>query len=75
MGAPPAPCSRRHRRAAAWVAVDTIVGSGLTASLETSEAAPVDYDGDGDQDVSVGYHDQGGPLFRDDGTGVYTAWR
>ena len=58
--------------AAAWVAVDTVIGSGLTASLETWEATPVDYDGDGDQDVWVGYHDQGGRLFRNDGTGVYT---
>ena len=58
--------------AAVWVAVDTVAGSGLTASLETWEAVPVDYDGDGDQDVWVGYHDQGGRLFRNDGAGVYT---
>ncbi len=57
---------------AAWVAVDTITGSGLTASLETWEATPVDYDGDGDEDVWVGYHDQGGRLFRNSGSGVYT---
>ena len=66
-GAPAPPAA-----AAAWVAVDTVVGSGLAASLETWEATAVDYDGDGDQDVWVGYHDQGGRLFRNNGTGVYT---
>jgi hypothetical protein len=59
-------------RAASWVAVNTIAGSGLSASTETWEASPVDYDGDGDQDVWVGYHDQGGKLWRNDGTGHYT---
>ncbi len=46
-----------------------VTGSGLTASLETWEAVPVDYDGDGDQDVWVGYHDQGGRLFSNNGKG------
>ena len=58
--------------AAAWVAVDTVAGSGLASSLETWDATVVDYDGDGDQDVWVGYHDQGGRLFRNNGAGVYT---
>jgi hypothetical protein len=58
--------------AATWVAVNTVAGSGLASSLETWDATVVDYDGDGDQDVWVGYHDQGGRLFRNDGTGVYT---
>ena len=58
--------------AASWVAVDTVSGSGLASSLETWDATVVDYDGDGDQDVWVGYHDQGGRLFRNDGAGVYT---
>ena len=58
--------------AATWVAVDTVTGSGLASSLETWEATPVDYDGDGDQDVWIGYHDQGGKLFRNNGNGTYT---
>lgn len=58
--------------AATWVAVDTVSGSGLASSLETWEATPVDYDGDRDQDVWVGYHDQGGKLFRNNGSGTYT---
>lgn len=57
--------------AAAPTAVDTIQASGLQASTETWEANPVDYDGDGDQDVWIGYHDQGGKLWRNDGHGVY----
>jgi FG-GAP-like repeat len=58
--------------AATWVAVNTVTGSGLASTLETWEANPVDYDGDGDQDVWVGYHDQGGKLFRNNGSGTYT---
>jgi hypothetical protein len=58
--------------AATWVAVNTVAGSGLASSLETWDATVVDYDGDGDQDVWVGHHDQGGRLFRNDGAGVYT---
>jgi hypothetical protein len=58
--------------AAAWVAVDTVAGSGLASSLETWEATVVDYDGDGDQDVWVGHHDQGGRLLRNNGAGTYT---
>ena len=54
------------------MAVDTVAGSGLASSLETWDATVVDYDGDGDQDVWVGYHDQGGRLFRNNGAGVYT---
>ena len=58
--------------AATWVAVNTIAGSGLTSSLETWEAMGVDYDGDGDQDVWVGHHDQGARLWSNNGAGVYT---
>src|SRR5262245_18108698 len=57
--------------AAAWVAVDTVSGSGLFASIETWEASPVDYDGDGDQDVWMRYHDQGGKLWKNDGRRSY----
>jgi hypothetical protein len=58
--------------AAAWTALDTVAGSGLGASIETWEATAVDFDRDGDQDVWVGYHDQGGKLFRNNGSGLYT---
>ena len=54
-----------------WVAQDVIVGSGLAASTETWEAVPVDFDNDGDQDVWIGYHDQGGKLWRNNGSGTY----
>jgi hypothetical protein len=65
--------------AATWTAVDTVGTSGLAATTETWEATPVDYDRDGDQDVWIGYHDQGGKLWRNDGRGSYvrvaaTAW-
>jgi type II secretory pathway pseudopilin PulG len=58
--------------AAVWTAINTVAPSGLAASTETWEATPVDYDRDGDQDVWIGYHDQGGKLWRNNGTGVYT---
>ena len=53
-------------------AVNTIGASGLADSTETWEAMAVDYDRDGDQDVWIGYHDQGAKLWRNDGHGVYT---
>jgi hypothetical protein len=59
--------------AATWTAVNTVAGSGLGASIETWEATTVDVDRDGDQDVWIGYHDQGGTLWRNDGTGRYAA--
>jgi hypothetical protein len=58
--------------AATWVAVDTVPGSGLAATIETWEATPVDFDRDGDEDVWIGYHDQGGKLWRNNGSGTYT---
>ncbi len=58
--------------AAVWTAVNTVAPSGLSESTETWEATPVDYDGDGDQDVWVGHHDQGAKLWRNDGSGAYT---
>ena len=58
--------------AATWQAVDTIAGTGLASTLETFGAVPVDYNGDGRQDVLFGHHDQGARLFRNDGNGTYT---
>jgi hypothetical protein len=52
--------------------VNTVAGSGLAGSTETFDASTVDYDRDGDQDVWIGYHDQGGKLWRNDGSGIYT---
>jgi hypothetical protein len=40
---------------------------GLAETNETFSAAPYDEDGDGDQDVLISYHDQGGKLWRKDG--------
>jgi hypothetical protein len=51
--------------------VDTVSGSGVAATTETWEATPVDYDRDGDEDVWIGYHDQGGKLWRNNGSGSY----
>ncbi len=59
-------------RAADWTATDTVGVSGLGATVETWEANPVDYDDDGDEDVWIGYHDQGAKLWRNDGQGRYT---
>ncbi len=67
LGSGPAPAA-----GPAWVARDIIAGTGLAASTETWEAVPVDFDNDGDQDVWIGYHDQGGKLWRNDGSGTYT---
>ena len=53
--------------AVTWTAQDRVAASGLAATTETWEASPVDYDGDGDQDVWIGYHDQGGKLWRNNG--------
>jgi len=70
--AAPSASETSQQRMAAWVAVNTVAGSGLGASIETWEATPVDYDRDGDQDVWIGYHDQGGRLWRNNGQGVYS---
>jgi len=58
--------------AATWQAVDTIAGTGLASTLETFGAVPVDYNGDGREDVLFGHHDQGARLFRNEGNGTYT---
>ncbi|MEP6797434.1 MAG: VCBS repeat-containing protein [Lapillicoccus sp.] len=53
-------------------AVDIISGTGLYSVNESFDSTPVDYDGDGDMDLWVGYHDQGGALYQNDGTGHFT---
>jgi hypothetical protein len=58
--------------AATWQAVDTVGGTGLVANSETSSASPVDYNGDGRQDVFIVYHDRGAKLWRNNGNGTYT---
>lgn len=52
---------------------DVIAGTGLEATQETWTATTVDYNLDGLQDVWVGYHDQSGKLFRNNGDGTYAA--
>ncbi len=53
-------------------AVDTAEAAGLFTVEESWESEPVDYDNDGDDDVWIGYHDQGGALLQNDGNGAYT---
>jgi hypothetical protein len=54
-------------------AVDSARSAGIAYSGETWTARPVDYDVDRDQDIWIGYHDQGGRLWRNNGSGFYTA--
>lgn len=58
--------------AAGWTAVNVVGPTGLSGAAETWDATPVDFDRDGDEDVWIGYHDQGGKLWRNDGNGTYT---
>lgn len=54
------------------VAVDVAKQAGLpTAATRTWSAAPVDYDGDGAQDVLIGHHFRGAKLWQNQGEGTY----
>lgn len=55
-----------------WTAVDVIANTGLESTSESWSSTPTDYDGDGFQDVLIGYHDHGAKLFRNDGNGTFT---
>jgi hypothetical protein len=57
---------------ATWRLSDVTAGTGLAAVEETWTADAIDYDGDGLQDIWIGYHDQGGKLWRNDGDGTLT---
>jgi len=65
-GAASVPATRVH-------AVDRAEVAGLAKRSKTWEASPVDYDRDGDQDVWIGYHGQGGRLWSNNGRGRYRA--
>jgi enediyne biosynthesis protein E4 len=54
------------------VVVDRAAAAGLYAFDKSWAAAPVDYDGDGDQDVLIGYHQWTSKLWSNNGNGVFT---
>lgn len=53
------------------VVVDRAATAGLGAVSRSYSATPVDYNRDGAQDVWIGYHAQGGRLWRNEGNGTY----
>ena len=55
-----------------WTAVDVIATTGLASTSESWSLTPTDYDGDGFQDVLIGYHDHGAKMFRNNGNGTFT---
>jgi len=62
------------------VVKDTAPQAGLAVKSKTWSADGVDYNKDGAQDVWIGYHGQGGKLWRNNGAGVYhrvakAAWK
>jgi hypothetical protein len=68
-GAAGAAGAARERR---WAAVDVAGDAGIaTARTRTWSAAPHDADGDGDQDLLIGYHPVE-KLWSNDGDGTYT---
>jgi hypothetical protein len=56
--------------AGAWRVTDITGTTGLAATQETWTADAVDYDADGWQDILIGYHDNGGKLWRNNGNGT-----
>jgi hypothetical protein len=58
--------------AASFTVVDQARAAGLYELNESWSARPVDVNNDGCQDVWIGYHDQGGKLWRGNCAGVYT---
>lgn len=57
----------------AYVPTDRAQAAGIYSFSKTWAATPADYDSDGDEDVWVGYHVQGGgKLWSNDGDGTYT---
>ncbi|CAN5694696.1 hypothetical protein BH24ACT11_BH24ACT11_18980 [soil metagenome] len=53
------------------VVKDTAPQAGLAAKSKTWSADGIDYNKDGAQDVWIGYHGQGGKLWRNNGAGTY----
>jgi hypothetical protein len=58
--------------AATFTVIDDAGPAGLYEVNESWSARAVDANGDGCQDVWIGYHDQGGKLWRGDCAGAYT---
>lgn len=58
-------------RADRLVVKDRAWAAGLASSDKTWSASAVDYDRDGAEDVWIGYHGQGGKLWRNRGAGRY----
>jgi hypothetical protein len=58
--------------ATTFTAVDHARAAGLYEVNESWSARPVDSNNDGCEDVWIGYHDQGGKLWRGNCAGVYT---
>jgi FG-GAP-like repeat len=56
--------------AASWRFTDITGSTGLAATQETWTANAVDYNADGRQDILIGYHDNGGKLWRNNGNGT-----
>ncbi len=54
------------------VVKDTAPAAGLSAKSKTWSADGIDFNDDGAQDVWIGYHGQGGKLWRNNGAGSYT---
>ena len=52
--------------------VDEAVRAGIYEVNESWEAEPVDFDSDGDMDLWIGFHDQGGKLWSNDGDGTFS---
>ena len=69
--APPGEAALEAGGSYGLIAVDRAAAMGLYAVDKSWAATAVDYDGDGDEDVWVGYHQWSGKLWRNDG-GVYT---
>ena len=51
---------------------DVTSATGLAATQESWTANPIDYNGDGLQDIWIGYHDNGGKLWQNNGNGTMT---
>ena len=58
--------------AATWRLSDVTSGTGLAATQESWTANPIDYNNDGRDDIWIGYHDNGGKLWQNNGDGTMT---
>jgi hypothetical protein len=76
LGAGPIAASSPPDPAAAVAKAPTVLDrasqAGIFDKTQTWAATTVDYDGDGDEDVWIGFHQWGGKLWSNDGDGTYT---